>query len=178
MVSEQSKGEIGGKIGRPSRRSWSIVIAIAVSAMLLLVFILIALDHPNGTLTISPTRKKAIPYGFEFDLTGPSSHVSWTDVTIQLSSGIDTISWSNLTAEDLNSNEMNATWHYGHPQILGPMSVWLNVTDLAGNGCVDTGDHVSFTTSSSARFLTNTTYTIVLLYEPTGGSMLDIDFTG
>lgn len=147
--------------------------------MFILVFVMISLDDTDYTPTGGhPFRKAAIAYGFKFQLLAPPSKTSWTDVTFQLSAGSNTISWGNLSAEDLNSQESNTTWHYGHPQTLGPLSVWFNVTDLTGNGRLDIGDFITFTTGSDALFSSSTTYTLIILYEPTGGSMVSLDFTG
>jgi hypothetical protein len=149
--------------------------------MFILVFVLVTIGYNESPRTGpgSFPRKSTVPYGFKFDLMfGSSSHTSWTDLTFQLSTGGYTISWTNLTAQDLNSHEVNQTWHYGHPQILGSMSVWFNVTDLSGNGKMDNRDSFEFTTGSDVRFSPDSTYTLTILYEPTDGSMLSLDFTG
>jgi hypothetical protein len=123
----------------------------------------------------APIHKTIVPYGFRLPLpSGPLPHTSWTDIAIQLSTGIYTIQWANLTSQDLDSHEVNATWHYGHPLTLGSLSVWLNVTDRTGNGNLDNGDFLTMTTGSDVTFLTNTSYTLTLLYEPTGGSILSM----
>ncbi len=177
-MSEQSEGRISWSRSKGSRRRWSVFIAIAVCGMFLLVFVLTMTHHPDGTTDGPRTRKVTIPYGFKFFLPTPSSHISWTDISFQLSVGSNTISWMNLTAQDLTSSESNTTWHYGHPQTLGSMSVWFNVTDLAGDGRMNSGDAIAFTTGSAETFSANKTYTMTLLYEPTDGSLLGLDFTG
>ncbi len=173
-------GTSGGSRQWSPGRSGSIVIAIAVCVMFILVFLLVIVNNESPrTDHGSMPRKKTVPYGFKFYLyPGSSSHTSWTDVTFQLSSGANTIAWANLTDQDLDSHEVNQTWHYGHPQSLGSMSVWFNVTDLSGNGRLDSGDSIEFTTESDSRFSSDSTYTLTILYEPTDGSMLSLDFTG
>jgi hypothetical protein len=178
--SEQSEAEIGWNTARASRRKWSIILATVVCAIFIAVFVLVAFGHPKSVSIDHDgfVSKRQIPYGFEFVLPAPSAHISWTDITILLSNGADTVSWANLTTKDLGTRVTNATWHYGHAQSLGTLSVWLNVTDLTGNGRLDNGDFLSITTGSSAVFSTNSTYTLVLLYEPTDESILSHDFTG
>jgi len=149
--------------------------------MFILVLVLVTIGDNESPRTDhgSFPPKNTVPYGFKFYLMfGSSSHTPWTDITFQLSSGSNVITWANLTAQDLNSHEDNQTWHYGHPQILGSMSVWFNVTDLSGNGMLDNGDSIEFTTGSDYRFSSDSTYTLTILYEPTDGSMLALDFTG
>jgi hypothetical protein len=169
-----SKGTDPGK----ARDIKTIGIVVALCAVFILAFGLVALYDPDPPDRIWPQipRKIPIPFGFKFQFYGFIA--SWTDITLQLSAGAYTIAWANLTAQDLTSNEKNTTWHYGHPLILGSMLVWLNVTDLAGDGRLNNGDAITFTTGSAETFSENKTYTMTLLYEPTDGSMLSLDFTG
>jgi len=180
-----TSGEPNGIVGRgrqwsPSRL-WTIIIAIAVCAMFILVFVLVAIGDSENQQTDrgSFPRKTAIPFGFRFTFfPSSSSHTSWTDITFQLSTGGNTISWANLTTQDLNSHQDNQTWHFGHPQTLGSLSIWFNVTDLSGDGKLNNGDSITFTTGSDAGFSSDSVYTLVLQYEPTDGSMMSFDFTG
>lgn len=155
----------------------TIGIVIALCAVFILAFSLVALYEPHqDRIWPQIPRKVSIPFGYMFQFYGFTA--SWNDITFQLSAGGYTISWANLTSQDLTSSEKNTTWHYGHPQILGTMSVWFNVTDLAGDGRLNNGDSVAFTTGSAETFSANKTYTMTLLYEPTDASMLGLDFTG
>ena len=177
----QNDGGTGGSQQWSPSRVWSIVITIAVCAMFILAFALIAMGYPNEGIDGHHyyPHKSAVPYGFRLPLpSGPLPHTSWTDVTIQLSTGVYTIAWTNLTSQDLDSPDGGATWHYGHPLTLGSLSVWLNVSDRAGNGYLDNGDFLTMTTGSDVSFLMNSTYALSLLYEPTGGSILSMIFTG
>ena len=58
------------------------------------------------------------------------------------------------------------------------MTVYLNATDLAGNGRMSNGDYITLQVGGGSVFSPSTTYTLTLLYEPTDGSMLAYDFTG
>ena len=60
---------------------------------------------------------------------------------------------------------------------LGTLTVWMNATDLAGNGYVNQGDSVTLTTAGGL-FSKSTTYTISLLYKPTGDTIVSQSFTG
>jgi hypothetical protein len=179
VTSKQQDEWAGGSRQWVPSRPISRLIVIVICAMFILVFVIVSLDDTDNTSTDGPlVRKAALAYGFKFQLFAPSSKTSWTDVTFQLSAGSNTISWINLSAENLNSKESNTTWHYGHPQNLGSLSVWFNVTDLTGNGRLDYGDIITFTTGSDALFSSSTTYTLSILYEPTDESILALDFTG
>jgi hypothetical protein len=57
------------------------------------------------------------------------------------------------------------------------IDVQMNATDIAGNGRVSMGDYITLTAADGA-FSVSTTYTLTLVYEPTGGAMTNYVFTG
>jgi hypothetical protein len=174
-----SKKEHPRHKGRPAGNAVSVVIAVALCSAFILAFAVIVLDSQETPRT-GPghfPRKNPVPFGFNFYVT-PALRIPWTDLTFQLSEGANATSWSNLTSQDLTSSQKNITWHYGQPKTLSNLSIWFNVTDALGNGRWDSFDAISFTTGSANRFSANTTYTLSILYEPTGGSLLSLTFYG
>lgn len=113
-----------------------------------------------------------IPFGVKFTFWGnPDSQVNWGDLTVQLNGDSGVASWANVTTQDLTSSEKNTTWHYGSPKSVGSMLVWLNITDYASDGRINSGDTLTFTTNSDVQFSPSTTYVMALLYKPTASSL-------
>ena len=130
------------------------------------------------TPSLDVLRKSSIAGGFKIEFTAPTAEVAWTDVTIQLSAGATTVTWNTMTTEGLTAAQPPAVFN-GPTMDLGALTVYLNVTDLAGNGRMSNGDYVTLQVLGTTGVLgPSTTYTLTLLYEPTDGSMLAYDFTG
>jgi RNA polymerase subunit RPABC4/transcription elongation factor Spt4 len=156
----------------------AIVVEMGLGA-LLYVLVLGFSGYGDGYSTpgINVLRKSSITGGFKIEFTAPTSEVSWSDVTILLSDTFHTLSWTNLTSEDLTSVSPPAVWHYGRGMDLNGLDVFLNVTDLASNGRMSNGDYITLTVGGGT-FSTGTTYSLTLLYKPTDGSMISYVFTG
>jgi flagellin-like protein len=154
-----------------------LMVAITVVLAAVLYVMVLGFGGTSSTPGINVLRKSSIAGGFKIEFTAPTAEVTWSDVTIQLSAGGNTLSWNNMTTELLTDATPPGVWHFGSGQNLGALSVFLNVTDLAGNGRMSNGDYVTVTVGG-AVFSPSTTYTLTLLYEPTDGSMLGYDFTG
>lgn len=86
--------------------------------------------------------------------------VPWDDIKILLSDGTNFAEWQTATS-DLDGG-MAVTMQYGS-RSLGSMTVYCNVTDIGGNGCVNAADYFVL----SGVFSTSTTYNAVLVYELT-----------
>jgi FlaG/FlaF family flagellin (archaellin) len=149
---------------------------LMVSTTVVLVAILFVMVIGFGGNSFSPSvlvlDKSSVPNGYKVQLTEATADVKWGDIIIQLNEGPNTTSWTNLTTADLVSSTSPTMWHHGSPLHLDNLSVFLNITDLSGNGKIDRGDSLTFTTCSSPTFVTTLTYTLTLVYKPTGGSIL------
>ncbi len=119
-----------------------------------------ALQIPSVTTISSPDGKKCT-------LTQPTAEASWTDITINLQQGGTTVSWEPL-ASDLDSATL-VTMAYGSETLTVP--IYLNVTDLGGDGNVDNGDYFTLTGALSGS------YTILMVFEPTNGQMVEKTFS-
>lgn len=152
------------------------VLSVGLSALIYVLVLGFSTSDGGSTPAINVLRKSSFASGFKIEFTAPTSEVTWSDLTVQLSDGWNTISWTNITSEALTGTPPEI-WHYGHAKDLEGLSVFLNITDLAANGRMSSGDYITLTTSG-AEFSPSTTYTLILLYEPTDGAMLAYDFTG
>jgi len=156
-----------------------LMVAITVVLAAVLYVMVLGFGGTSSTPGINVLRKSSIAGGFKIEFTAPTAEVAWTDVTIQLSAGAVTSTWSTMTTEGLTSATPPAVFPGGLKTELTPLSVYLNVTDLAGNGRMSNGDYVTLQVlGTTGVFGPSTTYTLTLLYEPTDGSMLAYDFTG
>ncbi len=58
------------------------------------------------------------------------------------------------------------------------MTVNCSVYDVAGNGLINGGDYFTLTARGSTTFSSATTYSVRMIYLPTGSSMAGVTFTG
>jgi ribosomal protein L37E len=144
-----------------------VIVPIVLSAVLY-VMVLGFGSYGSATPSILITSRTAIsnPDGYRFALSAPTSEVSWTDLTIVLQTGADSAVWSTATQSSLTATGV-ATQALG-ARTLGSMSVFVNITDMGGNGYINNGDYFTIT----GTFASFTSYTLTLLYEPTDGQMV------
>jgi hypothetical protein len=167
---------------KPKRALWKVAVVSVVIAAVVLASILYVLSLGFGGCCSTPAvmvlNKSAFENGFKIEFTATTAEVSWNDVTIQLSTGTDTVSWKNISAEALTSAYPPEVWHYGNGKALPGLCVFLNVTDVSANGRMSHSDYITLTIGGGA-FSTSTTYSLRLTYEPNGGQMMnDYAITG
>lgn len=155
-----------------------VIVIVVVTVLPLLLYIMTQSVGVDGTTpVVNVLRKSDIVGGYRMEFTAPTSEVVWSDVTIQLSVGVDVLSWNKVTTETLTSPTPPAVWNGGQKtRGTSLVGVYLNITDMAGNGRMSNGDYV--TIQKSARFEAYMTYKLTLLYEPTDFPMLSYQFTG
>lgn len=115
------------------------------------------------TVTLSHTKLPA-GAGVNWTWAEPTQPLMWDEITIQLTDGTSTVNWS-LTMEGLNGGEYNTSQFA--PQLLGSLTVYLNITDVDGNGAVNSTDFFLFTTSGG-KFNPIGNYVLTWIFEPTG----------
>ena len=131
-------------------------------------------DVYNREHTWSSPSRTLIPGGLKITFAPFSKKTVWGDVAILLTDGRFSLEWKPLTT-DLN-NGTAAKW-VGAAQMLGSLNVFLNVTDLTGNGYIDQGDYFTLTVGGGV-FSTTTTYTITLMDIPLAAAIFHFDFQG
>jgi hypothetical protein len=95
---------------------------------------------------------------------------------VVLTAAADTVSFTNLSTEDLMSSTGTVTKQLGYRE-LGSLDVYMNVTDLAGNGYVNQGDSFTLTTGGGV-FSNAVTYELFIMYDPMGAVITSITFQG
>ena len=151
------------------------MVSVTMILVAVLFVMVVGIGGTSKTPQVMILTKNTVPNGVRIQLTDATAEVKWGEVMIQLSNGAVTDSWNNLTTDDLYGTTMPLVWHYGSAMALGNLSVFLNITDLSGNGKISRGDWLTFTTFTSPSFDIRTTYTLTLIYAPTGGSMMTAD---
>ena len=165
-----------------SGMSVAMIVVVVVIAFMLITVILAAVLYVmvlgfGGTSTQTPESfltKTTVSSGVKLTFTPVSMDTQWSDVTILLSDGTNTVQWSPATASLDNattSKQLLGTC------TLGSLTVYCNVTDLAGNGYVNQGDYIVLTTGGSA-FSSATTYTVAIMHDPTAGEICHTNFDG
>ncbi len=127
-------------------------------------------DTPTSVLT-----KSTVSSGLKLTFAAPMSvDTQWDDITILLSDGTNTVQWSPATA---SLSGGIACMQLLGAEALGSLTVYCNVTDLAGNGYVNQGDYFVLTTGGGS-FSSVTTYTVTIMYDPTATEVCRINFIG
>ena len=148
-----------------------LMVAITVVLAAVLYVMVLGFGGTTSTPSIQKLRGSTVTGGYKIELTQPTAEVKWTDVSsIQLSDGTNTAAWTVPTTISWTGTTPKV--YAAGSQSLGSATVWLNVTDLAGDGKVSNGDYLIFECSD---FSSTTTYTLTMLYRTTGGSLITVN---
>jgi len=133
----------------------------------------------TNTPPVADFTKSSVLGGFKFAFTPFSKDTTWDKITIVISDDTHAISFNNTTTAGLTSpsGAVATITDCDGSRVLGNLTIWMNVTDLSGNGYVNQGDSVTLTTSGG-HFSKNITYTIFLVYRPTGDTITSQQFLG
>lgn len=133
----------------------------------------------TNTPPVANITKTSVSGGFKFIFTPFSKETTWDKLAIVLTDDSNAISFDNTTTASMlsNSSTMMTVTHCDGSRVLGALTVWMNATDLAGNGFVNQGDSVTLT-AASGQFSKSTSYTINLVYKPTGDTIISQTFQG
>ncbi len=125
---------------------------------------------PEATLNMTSSGD-----GFKLVISEMTKDLYWQDVTLVLTDGVEWVEWSPSTT----SLATGSPAQYSFPGTsLGVLTVYCNVTDLAGNGGADIGDFFTLITGGDAGFSASVTYTAYMLYDPTSDAMTSVEFHG
>lgn len=168
---------------RPDYNGVSPVIAtillVGITVVLAATLYIMAFGFGTGTTDTPPVAditKSTVPNGLKFTFTPFSKETVWSDVSFVLTAGVDTISFTNITTEDMMDTSGTVTKQLGY-QELGSLDVYLNATDLAGNGYVNQGDSFTLTVGGGV-FSNAVTYELFLMYDPIGAVITSMTFQG
>lgn len=150
------------------------ILMVAITVVLAAVLYVMVLGF-GGTGEQTPTAsltKETVTGGVKLTFTAVSPETLWTDLTVLLTDGTDTVSWTNLTNTDLDDDPGDMQNYGAKTLTTAAVAVTLKVTDQAGNGYANGGDYFTLV----ATFAANTDYTLSVVYDPNGATMCDFEF--
>jgi flagellin-like protein len=152
------------------------ILMVAITVVLAAVLYVMVLGFGGGG-TQTPTMqvtKSSTSTGLRFTVAGITKDTQWGDMKVLLQNGTTTDSWT-LTTAGLTGTA-GKTSNGGAQAIGGGKNVYMNVTDLVGNGFINGGDYIAL--EPGTAFSSASTYTLTLIYVPTGSEMTHAAFTG
>lgn len=155
------------------------ILLVGITVVLAATLYIMAFGFGTGTADTPPVAnftKSSVENGLKFTFTPFSKDTTWGDISFVLTAEADSVSFVNITTEDLMSDSGTVTKSVGYRD-LGSLSVYMNVTDLAGNGYVNQGDSFTLTTGGGA-FSKAITYEIFVMYDPIGAVISSMTFQG
>ncbi|MBU1158436.1 MAG: hypothetical protein KKE24_03775 [Candidatus Thermoplasmatota archaeon] len=172
-LSDPSRAEYSPRIIFRASISYFGVLAV----VLILMFAMLINDddeHYSSTPTTQLTRALLdTEDGWKFTLSAVSIDTRWTEIDILISDGTYSDDWTNISTKDLDDGSFT-TKNYGAAS-LNTLTVFMNMTDISGNGYVNQGDYFALTANA---FANTTTYTVILIYAPTASEMARMTFSG
>ncbi len=133
------------------------------------------LSNPGDLPPIAEITMSNIENGYKVTFSPFSKDTVWSDIAVLISDGKTIASFSNMSTSDMHAGSL-VTRSLGY-RTLGNMSVFMNVTDLSGNGHLSVGDYFTITTSGGV-FQTDVEYEIMLMYKPGGALITSRSFWG
>ncbi len=115
--------------------------------------------------------------GFRFSFTDFSRDTTWSEITIVLTDGNNQSTFANITTADLISPDRTTVTKRFGDQPLGSLRVFLNATDMTGNGHLNGGDSYTLTTGGGT-FANNVLYEVYVVYAPSGSRIVSKTFQG
>jgi flagellin-like protein len=143
------------------------ILMVAITVVLAAVLYVMVLGF-GGTSTTTPAAtysKQTVSGGQRINIVSiTKTDVPWDDVKVQLSDGTLFAEWDTVTT-DLDGGAA-VTAPYGS-DVMGAVTVFLNVTDVGGNGFVSGTDYIVLT----GNFASGGAYSVALVYTVTGEKM-------
>jgi len=150
------------------------VIVVPIIASAMLYYMVLGFGGTDNQTPTAQLYKTTTQAGLRFSLSMITKEIPWGDVSILLQSGTIADTWRPTTA-GLTGMPGKMLPGYAQPIDSGRY-VYCNVTDIAGDGQVDSGDFISL--EPGAAFSAYSLYTLTLLHGPTGGMMVSYNFAG
>ena len=156
-----------------------VVLVVVVQFVLPAILYIMVLGF-GGTSSSVPTAfltESTITNGKKFTFSPMTRDTTWGDVTILLSDGVYTASWTPWT-NDLD-NGTTARWNsVALASNLIPLKVNLSIVDLAGNGQINQGDYFTLTLGPGQTYSFATVYDVTIMYDPTSSEICHSTFQG
>jgi len=154
------------------------IFLVAITVMLVAVLFLSVsglLSNPGDQPPVAEITMRTIENGYLVIFSPFSKDTVWSDIAVILSDGREMVCFSNMSTVDMHPGTYVCKC-LGN-RTLGTFEVFMNVTDLAGDGHLSSGDRFTITTSGG-QFQTDVDYELMLMYEPSGALITSKVFSG
>lgn len=155
------------------------ILMVAITVVLAAVLYVMVLGF-GGTSTQTPTSsltKSTVAGGDKFTFAPMSKDTAWGDITILLTDQTATISAAPTTANLIGSGSTVKYAAVANTLLGASLHVWINITDLAGNGNVNQGDYFTCTVGGGV-FSTTASYTVTIMHDPSAAEICHENFQG
>jgi FlaG/FlaF family flagellin (archaellin) len=150
-------------------------ILVTVGLAAIMYVMVLGFGSVDGNTPVAALTRNTITNGVKITIVSiTKTDVPWDDVRIQVSDGTNIAEWSPTKAFQSSIVGHN----YSTSAALTGLTVCLWIYDVSGNGYVSGTDYFTLTTSGGPTFSSATTYTVTIVYAPTGSSMTSASFTG
>lgn len=188
----RTRPRVPGRFGSMNKKCWSLrhnaegvspviatILLVGITVVLAATLYVMVFGFGNNSTNTPPVAsftKQSITHGFKFTLTPFSRDTVWGDLFIILTDGSGhTVTFDNMTTQSLSTGSP-VTISFGG-RLLGSLTVFMNVTDQAGNGYANQGDSFSIT-ASGGNFSNSVTYEIFLMHSPSESQIKSMQFLG
>ena len=113
--------------------------------------------------------------GMMFTFTQLSRDTTWGEIVIVFSDGTNVTTFRNVSTDALHTGDPVTVQIGANP--LGLLTVYLNITDMVGNGYVNGGDYFTLTTSGGS-FSNIVTYEVIVIHDPSDSRITFDTFQG
>lgn len=149
------------------------ILMVAITVVLAAVLYVMVLGFGTGGSNTPQTSLSAtsVTNGKRLELAAITQQVQWGDVRLVIEDGTNTATVSPVTTDLDGGTTVRA---YYNTTLGSAMTFYI--VDLLGDGFLSQGDYAVMTFASGLT--SGTTYTVTLVYEPTGGQMARTTFVG
>jgi len=152
-----------------------VAITVVLAATLYYMVIGFGGDTASNIPPVGDIIGDTVSHGMKFMFTQLSRETVWGDIMILVSDGTNNSAFTNISTEALHTGiAVIASFGY---QSLGDLKVFLNVSDLTGNGYINGGDYFTLTTSGG-DFAIDVTYEVTVIHNPSDSRIVSATFQG
>ena len=152
-----------------------VAITVVLAATLYYMVIGFGGDTSSNIPPVGDFVMDTTPNGMKFTFTQFSRDTVWGDISIILSDGTNLTTYNNITTQAMATGDPVVV-QFGS-LALGSLTVFLNITDMVGNGYVNGGDYFTLTTSGGT-FSNIVTYEVTIIHNPSDSRIVTDTFQG
>jgi flagellin-like protein len=152
-----------------------VAITVVLAATLYYMVIGFGGDTASNIPPVGDFTMDTMSDGMKFTFTQFSRDTVWGDISIIFSDGTNITTYNNITTAAMATGDPVVVQFGSH--VVGPLTVFLNITDMVGNGYVNGGDFFTLTTSGG-NFSNIVTYDVIIIHNPSDSRIVADTFQG